>query len=467
MESIHAAVLQHIEALAAEHFPSEPLSQIPIFVAYSGGLDSSVLLHICQQLKLKQHIGQLRAAHINHGLQAENDYWQQHCEQACAHYQIPISCKKYQLLAEAKVSENQARQARYHFFESLLEKPGLLLLAHHNDDQLETQLFRMVRGTGVHGLTGMPRSRKLANGWILRPLLERSRQELSDYANQHALEWIEDPSNQQNDYSRNFLRNQVLPLLHSKWPQLKRSFNQLSELAIQQSEILDQVAEQDRLDLVQSDQSLCLYQFNQLSLARRQNLIHYWVRWLTRLSPAASEIKQAVLQLSQSDSHAIKLKLAKGWLRCYQKRLYYTDYEEPDKLSKTQQWQNLSVPLKLENGVRLKCKDLSKAEGLQANNPATDKVQPMSLRRPSVDEIVTVRPRTGGEVVKPYCRAHRAELKKIYQELKVPTWKRKWLPLIYYNDKLAAVPGVFVADEFFTQTEAVEINLQLSIGNDL
>jgi tRNA(Ile)-lysidine synthase len=452
MESIQQVVFQQLQAVASQQFNSIEFQSIPIIVGYSGGLDSSVLLHACHQLQQQHQFNQLSAVHINHGLQSQNDAWQQHCEESCLNYAIQLHRKKFNLAEQGDKSENAARQARYQVFSELLNTPKILLLAHHLDDQVETMLFRMIRGTGVHGLSGIPQTRALANGWIARPLLHSSREQLQRYAQKHQLDWVEDPSNLKSDYSRNYLRNQVLPSIQSKWPQYSHSFQQLSELALDQVQILDEVAEQDLNNIKQVTQGLCLEGFNQLSTPRRKNLLHFWVKLISGRSPSSGEINQAIMQLQQSSSHSIKIRLASGWLRCYQKQLYFCAHDEPSKLSESSIWEDFNQLKSLENGVSLVFKSIFVEE-----NQST-----LSIRPPQQGEVVSVRARSGGEIAKPVGRRHQTELKKIFQERAVPTWQREWLPLIYYGDKLAAVPGVFVDQAFAAEQAGFRIELQVS-----
>lgn len=457
METIQAVVLEQLTSIAHQQFNSTDLTQLPIIVAYSGGLDSSVLLHVCHQLKQQGKIAHLAAAHVNHGIQPLNDSWEQHCIEQCEQYQIDIQCKQFSLSKGKTVSENKARQARYQFFEYLLATPAVLLFAHHLDDQVETMLFRMIRGTGVHGLSGILKLRQLASGWLARPLLECSRPQLEQYAKRFTLNWVEDPSNQKNLYSRNYLRNKVIPNIESKWPEFSRSFKQLSEVASEQNLLLDEVAAQDVKTIKQANSSLKVKEFNQLSKVRRKNLLHYWVRFQTENSPSSTEINEAVKQLENlsveikkdTGASSIKVKLGQGWLRSYDKHVYYCLGSEPAQLNGINHWEDYSKPLVLDNGVRL--------EFAKAKEPKAD--TSLFIRHPKPTETVTVRARQGGEIAKPSYRSHSADLKKIFQELKVPPWKRKWLPVVYFDQKIACIPGVFVDKAFRDESSQIQLSI--------
>ena len=187
-------------------------------VALSGGLDSTVLLHLLVQLRKTHSLPPITAVHVHHGLQAAADAWPAHCQALCKGLGVPLQVIAVQVQAGASV-ERAARDARYQAFTAISGAGEVLLLGQHRDDQAETLLFRLLRGAGVSGLAGMPRQRRLGAGHLCRPLLDVSRAQLESYARAQGLSWIEDPSNSQTDFSRNFLRHEVLPVLARRWPQ--------------------------------------------------------------------------------------------------------------------------------------------------------------------------------------------------------------------------------------------------------
>ena len=190
----------HITAL----HPADLLKACPqltdarkILVGFSGGLDSTVLLHVLSVLHAQGHIkASVTALHINHGLQTAADDWQQHCAGICQRLGLPMLAKKVMVnFANKESPEEAARSARYEVFASILGKDDILLLAHHEDDQVETVLFRLIRGSGTKGLAGIPAVRTCGSGLILRPMLCLRRFQLLHYALQHQLAWIEDSTN--------------------------------------------------------------------------------------------------------------------------------------------------------------------------------------------------------------------------------------------------------------------------------
>ncbi|MBV1907889.1 MAG: tRNA lysidine(34) synthetase TilS [Kangiellaceae bacterium] len=420
---------------------TQSLNTLPLFIAFSGGLDSAVLLHAASHLNSTKQLGKVAVVHVDHGLQSSSEDWLPFCRKIAQQYSHEFYSTSLQLADKGKTSEKDARDGRYSFFESLLIDGKVIAMAHHQDDQTETLLFRLIRGTGLHGLRGMPESRALGNGWLLRPLLSFKREQLEDYASRHHLDWIEDPTNQQHKYSRNYLRNKVVPVIEKRWPSFSQSFQQLTVHAKEQIELLDLLAKEDYSILQVRSNVLNLSSFNQLSIARRKNLLRYWVNIETGFTVSIAELNQVVNQVQTEKPKNIKTKASSGWFRVFDQQLYFCGHEEPAVLLEKVDWVEWRSPIELRNEVVLN------ASGLESSNQDDS----LLVREPNKTEIVNVRPRCGGEKVQPSYRNHSTELKKIYQELKVPHWEREWLPLVYYDDTLVAVPGVFVNKEFQTK----------------
>ena len=193
-----------------------------VYVAYSGGVDSHVLLHFCASIKLLKD--KITAVYVHHGLQAEAESWAKHCEKTAEGLGVDFLVLRVNAYAKSGESpEEAARNARYAALKSLMDADDMLLLAQHREDQLETVLLQLFRGSGLRGLSGMPERMAFGQGVMLRPLLNIPKQAINDYAQAHQLSWVEDPSNQSNDYDRNFLRNAVVPLLKQRWPAIDKT----------------------------------------------------------------------------------------------------------------------------------------------------------------------------------------------------------------------------------------------------
>ncbi|MGI9220251.1 MAG: tRNA lysidine(34) synthetase TilS, partial [Woeseiaceae bacterium] len=214
-------------------------------VAFSGGLDSTVLLHALQAGSA-QHNVPILAVHIDHGMQAGSERWTEHCSEQAAKLDVEFLGQRVAVDTESgKGREAAAREARYASLASLVSEGDWLLSAHHQEDQAETLLLNLMRGSGPAGLAGIASIRAFASGWLVRPLLSFSQKALRDYASQHELNWIDDPSNLDRTLDRNFLRHDVLPTIESRWPGAARRLHRSSRIAADAAAMLDDLAAAD------------------------------------------------------------------------------------------------------------------------------------------------------------------------------------------------------------------------------
>ena len=213
-------------------------------IAFSGGLDSTVLLHLLADYARSHSTPPLHAIHIHHGLQPAADAWPAHCKAVCDRLGIELSIVHIQVAPGASL-EQAARDARYAAFRRILGPGEVLFTGQHREDQAETLLFRLLRGAGLRGLAAMPAQRQLGQGSLARPLLTCSRQQLHDYAQTHGLIWIEDPSNRDTAFARNFLRNDVFPVLQKRWPQASQNLARCAAHLGEAQGLLDELAEGD------------------------------------------------------------------------------------------------------------------------------------------------------------------------------------------------------------------------------
>ena len=440
----------------------------PLFIAYSGGLDSSVLLYASFQLLKLKLIPSVHALHVNHGIECESDDWQKHCESTCQKLSIHISSKSLNLTSySSKVSENTARDARYEFFQSQMLDDCLIAFAHHQDDQAETLLFRLFRGTGISGAGAISESRVFANNRIIRPFLKFKKSELLEYAQQNKLPWVEDKSNQENDFSRNIIRNKLLPLIQQSWPRVTDSLAKFSNIAREQNEILLEVANDDLTNVSLSRNIVCINQLLELSKARQKNVIHYWIssKENNNYSRATNqEIEELIQQLQRSvkkdnpKTSQINVKLGDFRVRLFDGDLWLCESKEPVELEENINWADISQPLNISGDYRIFSSSI-------VSSIESDKDE-LAVRAPTTNEKVTIRRRVGGEKLKPQYRDKTCELKKIYQELKIPHWRREWLPIIYYNEEIVCVPEVFVNKEYLANKNNDSIQFVLRKHNN-
>jgi tRNA(Ile)-lysidine synthase len=391
-------------------------------IAFSGGLDSTVLLHLLASLSRQQRLPPLRAIHIHHGLQAAADAWPAHCQAVCDSLGVPLTVLRVRVEAGASL-EQAARQARYQAFEALLGEGEVLLTAQHSDDQAETLLFRLLRGAGVRGLVGMPCQRRLGRGWLLRPLLDQSRAQLEAYARAQGLSAIEDPSNRDLGFSRNYLRHQVLPPIEQRWPQaaatiarsaehLREALGLLDELALEDLRAANQPGPFDWLDLP----SLLLEPIRGLSPARQRNALQHWLASRTRLPDSVHWRGWEDLRDARAEA-AATWALADGQLRRGAGRLWWLPKEWPTPSTEPRAWPDVRLPLLLEgNGT-------------------------VVFQGPAPIGSARIAYRQGGETLEVPGRGRR-DLKRLLNEAGVPGFVRARLPLLFVDGRLHAVANL-------------------------
>ena len=391
-------------------------------VALSGGLDSTVLLHLLASLAQREALPPLSAIHIHHGLQAAADAWPAHCRELCAALSVPLQIEYVQVVPGASL-EQAARDARYAAFAAHLGADELLLTAQHRDDQAETLLFRLLRGAGVQGLSAMPVSRALGAGQLVRPLLDCSRDELLAYACEHKLSWVEDPSNADERFSRNYLRRQVLPALLNRWPQaainMARSAAHLSEAA----QLLNELAQQDMAAADVPGEftwlllpNLALPALRDLSEPRQRNALRYWLRPLTAMPDSEHWAGWQTLRDAASDAAPI-WKLAAGELRRSDERLWWLSGD----------WLRFPEPV----NVRVQGDQ-------QVVLPANGRVWIEGLL--PVGKWQLGYRQVGDQMLLPG-RGHR-DLKRLFNELRIPAFARGRLPLLRLNNQVVAVANL-------------------------
>ena len=403
-------------------------------VAFSGGLDSHALLHALSQLRAELH-ADIGAVHVHHGLQQAADDWEAHCQRVCAELDVPyVSLGVDGSASRGESPEAAARSARYAALADWLPAGDCLLTAQHQDDQAETLLLQLLRGSGVSGLAGMPVTTTLGAGRHLRPLLEVSREALREYAVTHTLSWIEDPSNTDTAFDRNYLRQQVLPLLRQRWPAVAASLSRSANHCADASHLLDDMAAQELQALVSGDHGLSLSGLAALSQSRQRNVVRHWIKQLFGKTPSTAVLARIFNDVvaSRRDSEPC-VRWGNFEMRRFRGELYL--------LPRTAQ-PNHSTPVDWKLAESLA---LPQAGGVLTAIPQTG----CGIRTAAVsDGQVHVAWRQGGERCRPAGRGHHHSLKNLFQEQGIPPWERPRIPLIYIEDRLAAVAGLWVCEPF-------------------
>ena len=397
-------------------------------VAYSGGLDSTVLLHALAAMRTEAGID-LRAAHVDHGLQPGSADAAERCRLACLRIGIPFGLLELGLEPSTGESlEAAAREARYAALERQLAPGEWLLTAHHRDDQLETVLIQLLRGAGVAGLSAMPARAKLGQGWHARPLLEVDRSELAAYAVREGLSWLLDPMNDETRFDRAWLRTRVLPAIRERWPSASTTVARSAGHFAEASKLLAEMAAADATGVL-DDGRLSLEGLARLSRERRVNLLRWWLRQQGLRPPPAARLAAAMPAFFDARRDAAPfLRWDDGEVRRYRGRLYaLAPLPGPPHV--------LNVNGRsLELGTGLGRFDLvpGRQGGLAEPLPAA----------------VAYRFRSGGESLRPHQGRPRKRLKDLCQEAGIVPWMRDRLPLVYVGEQLAAVGDLWVDAEF-------------------
>ncbi len=409
------------------------VSPARLLVGYSGGLDSTVLLHAAHRVALETGLA-IQALHFDHGLSAHSTAWADSCAAACEALAVPLAVGRAAIPGGGNLEE-RARRARYAWFSGKLADDDLLLLAHHRGDQAETVLYNLLRGCGVNGAAAMPALRRFARGRLGRPLLELPRAVLEDYADRHRLSWIDDPANAEPRFDRNFLRHSALPLLAARFPRAEPALARAAANFSEAAELLAETAAQD-LAAVRVDDLhqwfwnhpvLDVAALRALGSAHRGNLLRAWLAGAGAPPPPRSRLDRLQRHLLGDRPHG-----SMDWsglrLRRYRERLYLSAAAFPVVAALRLPWRGELLDLTLP-GCHLIRRD--SPGGL---SPALFDAGAVTVRFGGGHRALQVTP--GGP--------HR-DLRKLYQEHGVAPWLRDLLPKIYLDDSLVAVAGVAMA----------------------
>lgn len=443
---------------------STHLPQARLCVAFSGGLDSTVLLHALASIPSVRAHG-LRAWHVHHGLHADADRWAEHCAEVCAGLDVPLQLSRVEVRRDGEGLEAAARRARRKVFAEGLGEGEVLALAHHQDDQAETFLLRALRASGSDGLAGMRRWQPFGRGRLWRPLLDIPREGLAEYAAGPDLRWIEDPSNVDTAFDRNFLRREVLPLLRERWPQAGTAFARSAALCGEAADLLA-AGDTDALASVHAGdrQLLTVAGLMQLPATRRARVLRAWVTALGLPPlPAAGIVRiESDLLAASADSDA-----AFAWsgatIRRWRDLLHAGMVRASLPADFEAVWDGLEgLTLPTGDQLRLQCPAgaTSIATGISMAAKIAAHVDPAypskSHSRATADATglaldmpVRVHARRGGERIRLHGRAHSHALKRVLQELGVAPWVRERLPLLSSADGELLAAGDLVRSARF------------------
>ena len=368
-----------------------------IVIALSGGIDSVVLLHF-----LNSHYpGNIRAVHINHNLSKHSKDWSLFCKELCHKQDIEFKSIDINIKTSSNVEEN-ARKKRYNSLKSELSKNEVLCTAHHQEDQSETFLLQLFRGSGVAGLASMPKMKSFADAFLYRPFLNISKQLIVDYATKYNLNWVEDDSNINLNFKRNLLRLEFIPKLESGFEGVIKN---ISRSAYHQSEALNLINDLAKIDIEKFNlvinHKIQVLPLTELPERRVANVLRYYIAQRGFLMPSNKVLTELISVLRAKDDAKVILKWHLYEVRRYDNELYFFD-GEPDR-------SNEDCPL------FNKLKD-------QTN--------------------FTIRFRQDGQRVRLKGKKHSSSLKKILQSANIPPWERDKLRMYYINDTLVGMESI-------------------------
>lgn len=399
-------------------------------VAFSGGLDSTVLAHALAATR-ERHRLPILAVYIDHGLQRDSTEWAEHCTRFAASHGIGFLSRRVAVDPQSGLGpEGAARKARYAVLRQLLEPGDWLLSAHHQDDQAETVLLNLMRGSGPAGIAGIRAIRKFAAGWLVRPLLDTPQSDLQDYARRQGLEYVADPSNLDQQFDRNYLRHEVLPRLESRWPDAASRIRRSATLASEAAALLAELAEADARRLGERPDRLSVQGLRELPAPRQRNLLRYVILELGLPVPGALPLESIISNLIAARDDAQPLVVWPGAkARRYRDQLYLLGADD------------LAAPADATRLIDAAHTLLPRGLGLLALQPGADR----GLSAAVVARGLELRYRVGGEEIKPYGQAHTKKLKKLLQAEGIVPWMRERIPLVYSGDTLVAVADLWLA----------------------
>ncbi|MDF1688757.1 MAG: tRNA lysidine(34) synthetase TilS [Cycloclasticus sp.] len=421
MKDLINCVEQHIASIAGIK---------KVVIAYSGGVDSHVLLHTCSRVqKNLKHISFL-AVYIDHGLHDHSSRWSTHCEQVASNLNIPFISRQVNAKNNrGEGPEQAARRARYAALSGFIDETSVLITAQHQDDQAETFMLQLLRGAGIDGLASMPSLHPFGLGFISRPLLKFGKQQLLNYAANEGLHWVEDSSNLNEAYDRNFLRQQVIPLLQNRWPAFSKTTARSASHCAEASLILADIASSVLMANKNKELEVKLILSQKADMQRL--IIREWLKTHGVQSPSEKILEQIVKMLNVGADQLPLVAWAAHEIRLFDGSLFYRQQSRQIEFQSTN-WQ----------GEKLKLPDLMGQLSIK-------EVFGKGIKRDLWDAaVVSVKPRQGGERVKLTGRGGHKKLKKLFNEEKILPWARNLLPLIYLDNELAAVADLWVTEEF-------------------
>lgn len=420
-----------------------------LIVGLSGGIDSMAMLHVlCQYPRLK---AKLKIVHVHHGLSPNADNWQTHCATFCAQNNLPFVTERIQLVGSSNL-EARAREARYKVFRQYANEPNqVLLLAHHQKDQAETLLLNLLRGAGIEGLSAMPEERPFGQAFLVRPLLNHSKEDIIAYVKHHQIDFIDDETNDIQQFSRNYIRHEVLPLIQDRWPSAVQKLCDAAKHCQQARTLLIQQAHHDCPNLLNKPNVLSITPLLELSQLQMVDVVRVWLQQKGIPTPSLNTLRHIVTDviLAREDANP-QMRIGSYHLKRFKQALYLVS----DHVLNSNQKIHLSwdsFPKSIEYG------------------PYEISATPNQLgihfpKRPQL----TLRPRIGGETI--IYKGHQRKVKKLLQKHSIPPWLRDKIPLIYLNEVLVSIAGILDTDQMTAEgddADTISYTITVSVKKDI
>lgn len=401
-----------------------------------------VLLHAMALLREQHAEWRLRAIHIDHQLQANSPQWAERCLAIAEGLRVPCSVDRVSITElRPQGLEAAARHARYASFAAQLRAGEVLLTAHHADDQLETLLIALLRGSGVAGLASMPACAPFGAGFHLRPLLAFTRADLSEWAERQAIEFIEDPSNRNRRFDRNFLRHEIVPLLKSRWPAVAHTVTRSAQHLAEADALLTDRAE-EYLRQVAVGECIDADRLRELDAAKRRLVLRRWIQQRGLLLPSSRTLEALDHDMLRSSMDRAPCVRWSGGEVNRHRNLLYIDLPRCELSAASLAWpwrRELALPDRL---------GLLRTSVAQNSIAAHGRKNQAVLSAERLPDTLTIRFRRGGERIRLAGEKHHRELKKLLQASDVLPWWRERLPLIYADDELVAVADLWCSENF-------------------
>ena len=420
---------QNIEAIFSKEIGS--LVSRKFLLAFSGGVDSVVLLDLL--VNVLKESDALRIIHINHNLNEHSNDWAQFSSEICEKYDLPLICESVEPKRHGKGLEADARELRYQSFRDVIQDDEYLLTGHHQDDQMETLLYRIFRGTGIDGLRAIRREIKFGKGFLYRPMLNISREKIEEYAQLKNLKWIYDSSNDDSSYDRNFLRKDIIPSIKKRWPSVENKVSRLSVIAEQNQLLLNELAIED-VGQLKNYNHLDIETLSEKSYPRIINIFRFMIKKNNMSVPSMRVLNEGIKTLMHSKSKSPSMTWNDNTIRRYKHRLYFLNsaLNSPNDLSNEMSW-DIKKTINLGKNLGSIQARFLNGEGISLN------------RCPS---NLAIKYRKGGEEIKPSGHKITKSLKNLFQENNVLPWVRDKIPLIYVDQELISVGDLWFNQDF-------------------